>query len=127
MPLIHRFIVTSHTSGDDKDRGNGVNVQIVGPNDVLYLNLDNYGRGLVYRDGDDNGWDRPAMKAFNPDDSKHTVLRVAMTGDDGDWKAAFSVRGITDDGQDIVLMTRSPVRKYDSGDNDQYEFRFTYG
>lgn len=126
-PAIVRFVVTTHTGGDDKDRGNGVGVQIVAPDGRVVLDLDNYGRGLVYRDGDDNAWDRAASSPFDPDQSPKSYFWVQMVGDDGDWVAAFSVDGFTGDGQRVVLLRKTEYKKFRSGQGTSYNWPLTYG
>lgn len=124
---INRVVVMTHTGNDDKDNGNGVTVRIFNTKtNEIYLELQNYGVGLTYQRGDDNGWDRPTTHPIAVSDLEDTVLWVEMNGNDGNWEAAFSVTGFVDATTQITLMQRSGFYHFESGKSDAVQLNFTY-
>ena len=124
---ISRVLVMTHTGDDNKDRGDGVTVKIYNTKTgVVYLDLSDYGVGLVYQRGDDNGWDRPTAVPLPLDDAANIALWVEMNHDDGDWHAAFSLTGFMDNGSQLTLMRKTAYQSFGSGNSDAFQFPLTY-
>ena len=116
------FRVISHTGGDDKDNGNTwvASLLTAANRVVFYFEI---GRGNVYRNGDDN--DYTIGGALSSDEISGSKLVCGMTGDDGDWEAAFSMIGFDGSGQGHQLLSRTGTNQFKSGHNDHMDYPLT--
>jgi len=122
--VVHISAMT-HTGTDDKDRDNGVDVSIVTAKNEIIWSVTDFGKGLVYRNGDDNGWDLPTTRPVSLDELTGGTFWVTMSGDDGRWIAAFSAIAFTDDGAQFQLLSKTPYWGFASGHNDTHSAGLT--
>jgi hypothetical protein len=119
---IVKFVVYSQTTTDDKDEGNGVRVVITRNADVV-ADYGPFHHSLKFPNGDFRGFEIAPLTGYSESDGAKSVLAVTMTGDDGNWEAAFSVVGVRADGTGVELLQQTGSVHFEGGHNDTHRFQ----
>ena len=98
-----------NTKGDDKDRGEAINIQVIKNDTIVVYDSGWIHDGLVFRNNSYNDWRAPwagttlKTKVYLEDCAK-LKLRVEKRGDKG-WIVSFRVRGNNDS---LILLSDTP-------------------
>jgi hypothetical protein len=93
-----------HTGGDDKDKGEAINIQIIKNDTDIIYDSGWIGANNKYHENDITYWPFEPKRPFKLGDSPNLKLRVEKKGDKG-WQVSFR---LLSNNNSIILVDNTP-------------------